>query len=118
MTSTQTVTNETAKVRPYYRAEERKDDYEVQVFLPGVGKDGIAISLENETLIVTGKRTTSVPSGWRTISRESAAGDYELRLALNVEIDGEHIAAKTENGVLHLTLPKAEMVKPRRIEVQ
>lgn len=118
MISTQTTPTETAKIRPYYTATERKDDYEVQVFLPGVGKDGIAISLDNETLTVTGKRTASVPSSWRTLGRESGTGDYELRLALNVEIDGEHIGAKTENGVLLLTLPKAEMVKPRRIEVQ
>lgn len=118
MVSTQTATTAAAKIRPLYTAEEHNDAYEVRVFMPGVNKDGISLSLDNEELAITGKRTTAVPSGWRTLSRESRAEDFELRLSLNVEIDGEHINARTENGVLYLTLPKAETVKPRQIAIQ
>lgn len=118
MVSTQVATTETAKVRPYYTTEEHDDAYEVKVFMPGVNKNGLSIALDSDELTITGKRGDAVPSGWRVLSRESQGGDYELRLALNVEIDGEHIGAKTENGVLTLSLPKAETVKPRRIAIQ
>ena len=111
-----TVTNE--KIRPFYTTEELKDAYEVHVFMPGVNKAGTSISLENDELVITGKRHAAVPAAWKVISRESRSEDYELRLSLNVEIEGDKIAAKTENGVLYLTLPKAEMVKPRQIAIQ
>jgi HSP20 family protein len=118
MVSTQTAPTATATIRPSYNTEELKDAYEVRVFMPGVNKDGITISLNNDELSITGKRTAAIPSGWRVLSRESRCEDYELRLSLNVEIDGSKINAKTENGVLTLTLPKAETVKPRQIAIQ
>jgi HSP20 family protein len=118
MVSTQTTTLETAKIRPFYTTEEQKDAYVVKVFMPGVNKAGISISLENDELAISGTKASATPSEWRLLSRESRPGDYELRLSLNVEIDGEHIGAKTEDGVLYLTLPKAETVKPRQIAIQ
>lgn len=118
MVSTQTEPATTATIRPPYNTEELKDAYEVRVYMPGVNKDGISISLDNDELLITGKRKAAIPSGWRVLRRESRSEDYELRLSLNVEIDGAKINAMTENGVLTLTLPKAETVKPRQIAIQ
>jgi HSP20 family protein len=117
MIQTQTTTCETCKTRPVYQTEETADAYEVRVYMPGVNKEGTTISLENEELSISGKRAEA-PEGWRPLERESGAGDYELRLALNVQIEGDKIAARTENGVLYLKLPKAEAVKPRTISIQ
>lgn len=105
-------------VRPYYESRENEDAYEVRVFMPGVKKEGLGISLNGDELSVSGKRAGEVPVGWRPISLESAQADYELTLGLNVEIDGEKIAAKLEDGVLRLTLPKAEKAKPRKISIE
>jgi HSP20 family protein len=105
------------KVRPYYESEEKADAYEVRVQMPGVKKDGVSLSLNGDELSIQGKRA-AVPEGWRAVSRESADADYELALGLNVEIDGEKIAAKVEDGILTLTLPKAERAKPRQISIE
>lgn len=118
MAETNTAAVETRKIRPYYESSEKDDAYEVRVWMPGVNRSGINISLENDELNISGKRASAVPAGWRAISRESGDEDYELRLALNVEIDGDKIEARTEDGILCLTLPKAETVKPRRIAIQ
>jgi len=115
---TNTIEEQTNTVRPYYKTEENADAYEVKVYMPGVGKDGIGISLEKDDLLITGHKNTGVPEGWRVLSRESNSADYQLRLTLNVEVDGENIQARTENGILLLTLPKAEAEKPKRIDIQ
>lgn len=117
-TETPTVTRNERPVRPFYDVQEHAEDFEVSVYMPGVGRQGTQISLENDELTVTGTRATVVPKDWRTISRESRSDNYQLRLRLNVEVDGEHISAKTEDGVLRLRLPKAEAAKPRAIAVE
>ncbi|MFA5256576.1 MAG: Hsp20/alpha crystallin family protein [Opitutales bacterium] len=114
---TDTLVSNECKIRPAYETSENADAYEVRVFMPGVGKDGIGISLENDELRVSGRRSASIPEGWRPLSRESRGADYQLRLGLNVKIDGEKIEARNENGVLILTLPKAEALKFRKIPV-
>ena len=50
--------------------------------------------------------------------RERHFGSFMRRIALPSNVDAEHVEATNENGVLTLTLPKAENVKPRRIEVK
>jgi len=113
---TQSVRNE--KARPHFETSETKDAYEVRVYMPGVGKDGISISHEGDELAIGGTRKNLIPASWRAFSRESRDCDYELKLALNVRIDESKIAAKTENGVLRLTLPKASESKPRQISIE
>jgi HSP20 family protein len=103
--------------RPAYDVNENADAFRIQVNLPGVSRDGVDISLEDGTLSITGTRAHRVPEGWRPLRRELLEGDYRLSLRLNVEVDETKIKAKVEDGVLDLTLPKADEVKPRKIEV-
>jgi HSP20 family protein len=110
-------TSAQCKVRPYYESEEKAEAYEVRIHMPGVKKEGVSISLHGDELSVGGARSAT-PESWRAISRESPSADYALTLGLNVEIDGEKIAAKVEDGVLTLTLPKAEKAKPRQISIE
>lgn len=105
-------------VRPQYRVREEQEHFELQVFMPGVTRQGIDISLNGDELDINATRTNSVPEGWRVINRETRSERYELRLRLNVEIAEDKISARTEDGILYLTLPKAERIKPRQIEVQ
>jgi HSP20 family protein len=106
-----------AKMRPYYTSSENEQAYQVKVYMPGVSRENISINLEKGELSISGSRS-AVPAAWRTLSRESASADYQLRLVLNVEIDGDNIGAACENGVLTLNLPKAESLKPRKIEIK
>ncbi len=104
-------------IRPYYEVDEGEDSYDIRIFLPGVNKGGVDLSLEGDTLEVTGTRTQKTPETWKTIRREQQFEDFQLQLQLNVKIDGGKITAKIEDGVLGLILPKAEEIKPKSITV-
>lgn len=105
--------------RPYYDVLARNEDYELRVVMPGVGKDGVSVHLHGRNLQIDGLRGNGNlrRESWRPIFRELNWDDYRLNLELNVDVNQSAIAAKMEDGVLHLTLPKAEEAKPRRIEI-
>lgn len=104
--------------RPAYNIDENENGYSVEIFVPGVNKAGVEVSLEDDTLTVTASRTNGqTPEGWQALRREIVAADYQLQLEINVPIDRDGISAKVEDGVLNLTLPKAEQAKPRKISV-
>lgn len=102
----------------------RADIYETpdKVFLvaemPGVQPDGVDIALENRVLTIRGRVTRHPHPGYRLIRAEYGEGDYERAFTLSQTIDQEGIEASFTNGVLHLTLPKAEPAKARKIEIK
>ena len=103
--------------RPVYDVNENTEAFLIRVNLPGVKRDGVDISIEDETLNIVGTRAESAPASWRPLNRELPRGDYRLDLRLNVPINEADIKARVEHGVLELTLPKADEVKPRKIQV-
>lgn len=107
----------TAYLRPQYQVTPGKDEYTVQVFIPGASKDGVSITVDQDTLSLEAKRKQVANDSWQARYREIPTADYRLRLQLNVPVDAEKIAAKTANGVLSITLPVAEAAKPRQIAV-
>jgi HSP20 family protein len=103
--------------RPLYDVSENEEAFNVRVSLPGVNREGVDISLEDDTLTITGTRVSNVPEAWRPLRREIRQGDYRLSLRLNVPVNEANIKAQVENGVLDLSLPKADEVKPRKIQI-
>ena len=103
--------------RPRYDVAENDEGFNVRVSLPGVGRDGVDIAYEDETLRITGTRGKVAAAGWRPLHRELPDSDYRLHLRLNVDVDAEKVLARIEDGILELSLPKAEAVKPRKIKV-
>lgn len=96
---------------------ENGDGYTLQLEMPGVNKEGLEISVENNELAITGRR--SMPNIKGTIlHRESRAENYRRSFELDPSIDMGKISAKIEQGVVTLQLPKAEHVKPRKINVE
>lgn len=92
------------------------DGYMLEIEMPGVKKDGLDISFENNELTVTGRR--SLPSMEGTlIHRESRPENFRRVFELDPSIDADKISAKIDQGLVTLTLPKAEHVKPRKITV-
>ena len=104
--------------RPYYDVAAREEEYELRVVMPGVGKDGVKVHLHGRNLQIDGQRGALRRETWRPLFQELKWDDYRLNLELNVDVNESAIVAKIEEGVLHLTLPKAEEAKPRRIEIQ
>lgn len=104
-------------VKPLYEVEETDDAYGVTVFLPGVSKDNLEITAEAGEFRIVGRRAWKQPEGWTAIYRESADLPFELTLSHDNAIDADKIAAELRDGVLRVSLPKAEAFKPRKITV-
>ena len=102
---------------PLVDIEATADGYELRAEMPGVSKDGIEITLENGQLILVGHRRPVQVKGQR-IYRERREHDYRRVYELDPSIDTTRVSAKIDQGVLTVTLPKAERVKPRRISVE
>ena len=104
-------------VRPTYQIQETGDNYQVTVQLPGVAKDGLEFTAEDGQLHIVGRRHWQKPEGWTALHRESAGAPFELVLTHEDAIDADKIVAELTDGVLRVTLPKHEALKPRKIAV-
>jgi HSP20 family protein len=103
-------------VTPVASVVEDGDAYLLRVEMPGVNKEGLEISVENNELTITGRRDSAQIEG-TLIHRESRTEDFRRVFELDPSIDTSKISARIDQGFLTLTLPKAEQVKPRKIAV-
>ncbi len=104
--------------RPHYSVREESEHFTVVLEVPGASRDGLDISLEKDVLTVLASRTHRTGEGWKTLRREIPTADFRLSLKLNVAVAADSISAALADGILTLTLPKADEVKPRRISVE
>lgn len=103
-------------VTPLANILETKDGYVLEAEMPGVAKDGLDVTVENGQLTIVGRRSNGAAHG-TALYRESREHDFRRMFEIDPAIDSARISAKIDQGVLTLTLPKAEAVKPRRIAV-
>jgi len=107
----------TATVKPAYNVQETAEGYALTVRLPGVTKDGLELTAEDGRFTIRGTRAWQRPDGWTALHRETADAAYALTLTHDQSIDADKISAELKDGVLRVTLPKTEAVKPRKIAV-
>jgi HSP20 family protein len=103
-------------IAPPVDIREDKDAFILVADMPGVDKRGITVRLDSTDLTVTGERTVDYAAG-EELHRESARRSYRRTFEIAPEIDSARISARVSDGVLTLTLPKAEAVKPLTIAV-
>ena len=108
--------DERAFVVPQVNIFETKDGYLLEADLPGVTKDGLEVTLEDTTLTLIGRRSVESLSA-EVLYRESRPADFRRVFELDPSIDTAKIHARMDQGVLFLELPKAEKVKPRKIQI-
>lgn len=85
--------------------------------LPGFKSENIQIRYENRALTISGERTQP-ETAVRYHRTESFSGRFERSFSLPIDIDVEKITADLKNGVLTITLPKQEAIKPKQITVK
>ncbi len=103
-------------ITPVASVNETAEGYTLELEMPGVSKEGLEISVENNELSIVGRRNSPAPEG-TLVHRESRTQDYRRSFEIDPSIDSAKISARVSQGVVTLTLPKAEVVKPRKIAV-
>ena len=88
----------------------------VIVDLPGVHKDGVDIRVDQDILTIKGKIRYQPPKN--QIRGEFGLMDFFRQFQLSDEVDQGKITADSKNGVLTITLPKAEKAKPRQVKIK
>ena len=106
-----------AFVTPLVDIETTDDGYVIRAEMPGVEKGGLEISVDNGEMTILGRRKPTEFTA-ELIYREIEPHDFRRVYELDPSIDVTRVGAKIDDGILTVTLPKAETVKPRKISVQ
>ncbi|MBN2398569.1 MAG: Hsp20/alpha crystallin family protein [Deltaproteobacteria bacterium] len=109
----------TAGVFPLMNITEDKDNYYVRAELPGLKAGDLDISVTGDTLSISGER--KLPAEDETARyhrREREAGSFSRIITLPAQVDTGKVNARCKDGLLTVTLPKAEAVKPKQITVK
>jgi HSP20 family protein len=104
---------------PWTELRRTEEGYEAWIAVPGVSREAVDLSVEGRTLVLEGeRRQPDLPEGWEPVRRERPAGRFRRVIELPEGVDNTGIAAKLENGVLRVTLPRAEAERPREIRIE
>ena len=98
---------------------ETPEAYRIELDVPGINRDAIHINFQDDRLTVSGERTNEIrEEDEERVRVERVFGSFFRSFTLPSTVNAEAISAAHENGVLTITVPKAEESKPRRIEIQ
>jgi HSP20 family protein len=105
-------------VFPAFNVSESGDMLFVEAEIPGVRAEDLDISVEGNTLVLRGQRKPDSPENVSYHRRERVSGRFSKSISLPYEVNADNVQAEYQNGVLRLTLPKAEHAKPRSITIK
>jgi HSP20 family protein len=104
---------------PLLHIREDADAFLIEADLPGLTQEQVHISVTQRNQVsISGERLAAEPENGRWHRRERGFGRFQRVVKLPTAVDADKVEAKLENGVLLVTLPKAEEAKPRRIAVK
>jgi HSP20 family protein len=96
---------------------EDRDSLKVVLEMPGIEKGNVEVKVEEDVLFIEGRLDLAKYKGLQPLYTEYNIGNYSRSFRLSNAIDPDKIGAELKDGVLSLTLPKAEKAKPRTIRV-
>lgn len=105
------------QILPLARVRESADGYDVQVDLPAVEESALHVNVDNRTLTVEADTEQAAHGDYRVVREEFPPAHFRAAYELPERVDTTRIQARLQGGVLYLTLPLREEVKPRRIEI-
>jgi len=105
------------RIYPSYEVWERNGEIHLRLEMPGLTRDDVTITVENNRLTISGSRPDWSVEG-TVLLRERRVGDYFRLFTLDKTVDTEKIEATMKNGVLDITLAVAKEAQPRRIEIK
>jgi HSP20 family protein len=107
----------TGRGRPAVNVWETREAVEVELELPGVKSDQVELSVVGDELSIKVDRPDVDPEGTTYHRRERPVGSFARVLRLPTPVDADRVEAEMRHGVLTISLPKAESVRPRKIQV-
>jgi HSP20 family protein len=108
-----------AGVFPLTNVTEDNEYYYVRAELPGIKSDELDIQVTKDGISISGERKISTEgNGVKYHRREREAGKFSRLINLPGEVDVSKVEASMKNGILNVTIPKPEVVKPRQITVK
>ncbi|UCG30706.1 MAG: Hsp20/alpha crystallin family protein [candidate division WOR-3 bacterium] len=104
---------------PIVDIEEDNDNITVKAEIPGMSKDDIKVSVQSNILTITGERKHESETKTKTFHRvERSYGKFSRMITLPTDVDSDKVKANYKDGILSITLPKPEAVKPKQIDVE
>ena len=104
---------------PALDVEENADAYIVHANLPGIRQEDISVNIHDDTLTISAETAAeNRDETSKSLLRERRFGKFSRSLRFPTHLDGDAVAASYENGVLSISLPKADHVKPRQIPIK
>jgi HSP20 family protein len=97
---------------------ETPDGYQAALLAPGLDEQSINVTVHDDTLAIEGELKFNVPEGARPIWQEFGPSKFRRSLRLGAAVDPTRVEAIFRNGLLLVTMPKAEHAKPRQVKVQ
>jgi len=103
---------------PRLEVLEDKDNYTVRVEAPGLKREDLQVSMNEDSLVIAGERKAETPAEGTTVQHnERWYGKFERVITLPAAVAADKVKADYKDGVLSITLPKAEEAKPRQIAI-
>ncbi|HSY17294.1 MAG TPA: Hsp20/alpha crystallin family protein [Candidatus Acidoferrales bacterium] len=103
---------------PALDVHEDKEKFTVNLELPGLKREDISVHLEDGSLVISGERKAeTVSEGTEVHRQERYYGKFSRALTLPVAVASDKVKASFKDGILSVTLPKAEEAKPKQIDV-
>jgi HSP20 family protein len=103
---------------PALDVHEDKDSFSIRLELPGMKREDIEVSLQDGSLIISGERKEeAVSEGTEVHRQERRYGKFTRTLTLPTAVVADKVAAQYKDGILTVTLPKAEEAKPKTVTV-
>lgn len=104
---------------PSVDVAERNDEYVVKVELPGVSKDDVKITMQDNVLTIRGEKKEEKETKESSYHRvERSYGSFQRFFTLPTTVKSDKVDASYKDGILTISLPKAEEAKPKQIEVK
>ncbi len=104
--------------KPAIDIEESNGNLMVRAEIPGMAKEDIKVSVQDDMLTISGERTRENEKKDKTVHRiERCYGQFRRMIRLPATVDADKVKATYKDGVLHITLPKPESLKPKHIEI-
>ena len=106
-------------VFPLVNLTEDKNNYYLRAELPGIKSDDLEINATDNNISINGERRLPEENGnARFHRRERDSGRFSRAITLPGKVDNDKISANMKDGMLTITIPKAESAKPRQIQIQ